>query len=322
MISRVAMILCSALFVEAHASADSWCGFEAGLVGTKAIGYAMPSRLAPNNTEENPYTDEAAANCSVLAYTDADRSTAIEELRSCGDFEYVPSQNIWDEKNPAASEYFAFLVYSSVNDMAEVRLQSGASRWVRHTRSYNFRFAANNDIHFGHGDSHLGSFEGSPTATTMHNSTSFDAVTEPFNELVERNPSLLESNPSIRGFFDEPVFDLLEAVKLYDPSEKQAYLDAPSWDTQFEPSYIGIKLHNDENAHQWLEAEEVLVQHTAWQLDRADVDALDISEDEKDRFKALLSKRVTSEPVRTVFFPYRSPDGTILMVLTQGAACD
>lgn len=323
MIDRTLFLLATVFALNLSAKADSWCGFEAGLVGTTAIGYVMPWELLPNNTEGNPYTDEVAVTCSVSSYATSDPSQATVNTRSCNEFEFVPSRYVpEDEENPGASPYFAFLVYSAQHNMAEVRLQTGQPLWVRHNRSYSFKFAANDNISHGHGTIHLPSFEGAPTETTIHLSPSFDDETEPFVDLLKQDPSLFERNSNIQKFFNDPVFGLLDALSLYDPSQKRAYLETPSWETQFETSYNGIRLLEDENGFQWLEAEEVLVQHTLWQVNHLDVDGLDVSDEEKQRLKALAYTSAISDPLRTVYFPYRSPDGTILMVLTQGVACD
>ncbi|NQY13805.1 MAG: hypothetical protein HRT81_08115 [Henriciella sp.] len=319
--------LCSALMIIGllpgqMVFADSRCGFETGLLGSTAIGYQSPHVLAPYDRDENPYQD-GSTNCAVLTF---ERPGTEGVLTDCDDLIFVPSRYVTDvyreglSANPSASEYFEIQVFGVEGQFLKARLQDGGEVWVKHSGMV-FAYQFDNRFPQNH--------RGIPWTEPVAGSSVSPLFLEP--DLSASDP---ETKPAAfqlaysedwiaahTAFFDEPVFDLLEALGRFDPLNIETHVNGPSYDSEFAVQYIATDFVRAPDGALWYQADEIMTQAVRWTAQRLDIEALDVPSAQKEVFMALLYSIVESEPLRQVYIPYRAPDGTILTVLSE-AFCD
>ena len=73
------------VFGNTNAYADSFCGFDNGLIGTKAIGYVAPFSLK---------TEIYEAGICELKVHKSPTIDSISDILSCTTFQHIPSQYI------------------------------------------------------------------------------------------------------------------------------------------------------------------------------------------------------------------------------------
>lgn len=304
------------------AFADSRCGFETGLIGSTAIGYETPAFLAPYDQDQNPY-EEGSASCAVLTY---ERPGIEGVLSDCDDLVHVPSRYVADvyrgglSLNPSASEYFEIQVFGVQDDYLRARLQDGGEVWVKHS---GMVFAYQFDDRFPQNHRGIPWTEPVPGSSVSQLFLEPD-LSAPDPETMPEAFQLVYSEDWIAShgaFFEEPVFDLLEALGRLDPLDIDVHVNGPSYDSEFAVQYVATDFVTAPDGALWYQADEIMTQAVRWTVERSDIDALDIPSAQKEAFQSLLYSVVESEPLRQVYIPYRAPDGTILTVLSE-AFCD
>jgi len=304
------------------AFADSRCDFETGLIGRTAIGYQSPHFLAPYDWDENPYQD-GSTNCAVLTF---ERPGTDGVLTDCDDLVFVPSRYVTDayrdglSVNPSASEYFEVQVFSVEGQFLKARLQDAGEVWVKHSGMV-FAYQFDNRFPQNH--------RGIPWVEPVAGSSVSPLFLEP--DLSAPDPETMPAAFQLSysedwvalhaAFFDEPVFDLLEALGRFDPLDIQAHVNGSSNDTEFAVQYVVTDFVRAPDGSLWYQAGEIMTQAVRWTVERSDIEALDVPSAQREVFMELLYSIVESEPLRQVYIPYRAPGGTILTVLSE-AFCD
>ena len=322
----IALIVLAAL-PASLANADSWCDFEVGMIGSKAIGFVSPASLEPYDGEDNRYNDEAAKTCELVSYDGPDPELSSSQSRPCAAFVHVPSGYVTDVDQkglgdtPAESEYFMIQVFSHQGDMLEVELRSGDRVWLKSTRRYltSFDFQPNTVI--GHRGAAWTNLSGEIAASAVFLAPDLDAI-DPEVSVAKfqmvYSEDLLERAGS---FFEQPVFEMLAATGKYDPGDTLGHVNAPPWESGFAVGYEVVEVWQGPEGPSWYKVNEYLEQSTYWIVEREDIRDLDVSDAKKALFEDQLYKRFQSEPLRTVYIPFREPDGSISTVLSD-ALCD
>lgn len=313
-----------ALYVSCvPANADSWCDFETGLLGSRAIGYEAPGSFEPYDWTANPLAGAALKNCQLLTFETPENEELSGTLRSCGDFVHVPSAYVTDENNqglgehPAESEYFMIQIFEARGSWARVKMKEGDFKWLKSKRRHGFSLYFTRTAAARHRGVAWSLKNEIGVPTRVYTAPDLRAVDETVH--AERF-QLRYSEEHIQGaepFFGQPVFEMLESVGKFDPNNVLEHINAPVWQSGFAVQYLASDVVEDASGMLWFKADEVLTQETLWNVERSEIDNLGVSDHDKARFKDTLYKRYESDPFRTVFFPFRTPDGTILTVLSD-----
>ena len=307
--------------------ADSWCDFETGLLGSRAIGYESPGSFEPYDWTENPLAGAALKTCQLLTFETPANEELSGTLRSCGDFVHEPSAYVTDESNqglgehPAESEYFMIQIFEAQGSWAKVKMKDGNFKRLKSRRRSGFSLYFPNTAAAGHRGVAWSLENGIGVPTRVYTAPDLTAIDETVH--AERF-HLRYSEEHIQGagsFFGQPVFEMLEAVGKFDPDNMLEHINAPGWQTGFAVQYVASDVVEDTSGMLWFKADEVLTQDTLWTVERSEIDNLRISDHDKTRFNDTLYKRYDSEPLRTVYFPFRAADGAILTVLSE-PSCD
>ncbi len=308
------MAALSALFAVS-AVADSMCGFSRGMIGTKAVGYVWPFSLL--NRELNPHSSD----CALSAFAEPGMDEPEGDKIPCYKFRHVRTPYIdggpgWRPmEGPtkwAESEYFALLVFDVEAGFFEVERMSGERVWVNArtpSRVASLETQFRDDV--------------VPTETGIYRGPSFD---QPIGQ-AGRDGLLMEQQGINREAWDEffrhDVFDLYKELGTFKSGDLWSFLARSVWENGLEMQYRNLHIVIDDDGREWLKADQYVLQHPSAVVFEEDlVGNFDVSVEEKDRLRRLTDNRVESEILRTVYFPHREPNGTIIMVMTDGLGCD
>lgn len=272
------------------AFADSFCGYEAGIVGTKGVGLLSPYRV------ENADLDYDQKRCQVPVFLGLESTTST--VMDCALLEEFPSQNnslVMDGDPIFMSEYFAFLVYEWRNNRARIRTREGEHVWV------NTRYVYPNDK-FGPED--VIGVRGLRTS-----------------ENVYVAPDIAEIAPAedINGSIPQEYL-----MRLFEYADVHFEIPAKRWDWFFEKkdpgsfyfdfSYHVTDLVEDASGALWYVADEHLA-----------VEAL-MRDEREHELVPILGEPIDgiyySPVIRTVFIPYRDNENRIQAVFWGGPYCD
>lgn len=284
-------ILTSLLVGAAPAAfADSFCGYEAGIVGTKGVGFLSPSRV------ENADLDYGQKRCRVPVFLELDSSSS--KVMDCTLIEEFPSENnrlVWDGDPIFMSEYFAFLVYEWRDNRARIKTREGVHVWV------NARYVYPDDK-FGPEDV-IGA-RGLRTSENVYSAPDTTKIT-----------TAEDINGSIPQDYLMRLFEYADVP--FEISEKR-------WDWFFEKkdpgsfyfdfSYHVTHLVEDASGALWYVADEHLA-----------VAALIRDEQEHELIPVLgepIDGIYYSPVIRTVFIPYRDNENRVQAVFWGGPYCD
>ena len=325
---KTGLILIAACMLNAGAYADSFCGYDENLIGTKAIGDVRPYQVDMHEYkvggyDEKGYITSRDALCAVKAY-DAPSEDLTPEILPCADFMHVPSEYVGNDSDRnlnISSEYYAFLAFDAADGWAELALNEGGKKWVKSKNKRGFDLP----YHYISDDAQVTGLLSHPTQSLI--------FTAP--DLKTRHPYFGDYKRTIgarwlRGvvpadFFDHPIFELLESYGLYDPKKLKSGV-LPDYHELLELTYEVTSIVKDHEGREWLKAEEYLGLSLVFLTDRIEYasgkEGNVFSQEQRQAIRALGSEQHKSTSLGTVYFPYREPSGTITMVMTDGPDCD
>jgi len=293
------------------AFADSFCGYDAGLIGTKAIGY-----IAPYSLKDAVVTPETFA-CTISAYDDVEDLSAAQTY-PCEDFKHMPSQYVdgykGTEHNPegfpiAQSDYFALLVFDAKENMAQISLRSGAKKWVEIKPHHKTDFA----YHY-QGKGIKAKIPGrAPTQSGLYSAPRLDAPDRLRSGFFRARWQDMFETEAFDSFFQHPFYQWLASEGKINIEGRKIEEFANDLGSGFEIIYEVEEIIKDEEGREWLKASE----HFLQTLHIYDWDTRPFEDDEN-----FNPSEHVSDPLRTVYFPYREPSGTITMVMVQAGWCD
>lgn len=272
------------------AFADSFCGYEAGIVGTKGVGFLSPYRV------ESANLDYDQKRCQVSVFLDSESSSST--VMDCTLIEEFPSQNnrlVLDEDPIFMSEYFAFLVYEWRDNQARIRTREGEYVWV------NARYV---DPYDKFGPEDVIGVRGLKTSKNVY-----------------RAPDTAQIAPAeyIKGSIPQEYL-----MRLFEYAGVPFAIPEKRWDWFFEKkdpgsfyfefSYHVTDLVEDASGALWYVADEHLA-----------VEAL-MRDEREHELVTILGEPIDgiyySPVIRTVFIPYRDHENRIQAVFWGGPYCD
>lgn len=278
------------LFVAPNAFADSFCSYEAGLIGTSGVGFVMPYSV---ETAEYNY-QEKRCEVPVFAAPDTEKVSVI----NCAQIQELPSQynKLVFEGDPIfASEYFAFLVFEWRGRFARVQLKTGEDVWIKTTHISAIDKFGPEDV--------IG-WRGLRSSKHVYNAPDVEAIA----------PAENIEGPIAQSF----------VARAYEYAGVPFEIPEKRWDWFFETrepgdfyfdfAYHVIDVVEDPNGALWYVAEEHLA-----------IAAL-VRQNHKQELIAILGdpfEGVYYSPViRTVHLPYRDENGLVQSVFLRGPYCD
>jgi hypothetical protein len=294
-----ACLLAISLGLAGPVNADSFCFHEMGMIGTKAIGYTIPFGPMMSKDTDTSRSDEQSV-CRISSY-DSPAADGPVRIDDCQNFQHVRSEYVeetdrifTDEEakaGHAVSEYFTPLVFAVDDQMAALKLKTGEMRWVKAPNLYRGAPQASNFSVY-QDTSAIGS-EGGVSSEAFYSQPKAGTET---------------GSPSYSG----PVQDaFLDRILPGQPHEEDALQKMTG---RTDPIFTGFiyrvtDVVTASDGDIWFELEEHLAL-SSWSWP-AEVMAI-YSED---------AALIKSDPIRTVYVPFKAPDGTIISLLTSGVAC-
>ena len=278
------------IFSTTAAYADSWCDYDSGRIGTKAIGY-----VAPYEIDDLEYDFEKGICRLTVAMSPTE--DANTEALPCEAFREMPSYGIpynaggfsETDRKYLASEYFTFLIFAYENGMSALELKTGERRWVGKFFSDDRETASAPFEPWQSGQPIVG--------RDIYNSPSFDDVTTEFTADGE----------ALRRFY-EFVFQHSDNPASYvDRALRNEGIEG----FYFEVNYRAIRQITGDDGTQWIEAEEQLA------INPASFPNFVYRAFKEDGPLAIMR----SDVIRIVFIPMKAADGTVISVIGDGA-CD
>lgn len=314
---RIMSVFALGLLTSSYAYADSFCGFEQGLIGTKAIGMVMPSSLELETYE--------TGKCEIKAF-DAPSGDKGPTVLPCTDFQHVPSVYIdgYETKgfDPVGSEYFWFLVFNARDQWVEIALKSGEKKWTllesQHDAEFDYQYLPGKEIKL---------FAQNPTQGMMFSEPRLDKPVGYMGQFLRGISDDWIDQAIPHDFFNNEVFQILADNGGFDPNHIEEGKLATHYGKFLHVAYDVKTIIRDDEGREWLKAEEFLTisYMDFWDYVEIDLAALGKPLSEEDLRKINNSELMLdfrSKAGRTVYFPYREPSGTITMVMTSGPDCD
>lgn len=280
------------------AIADSFCEYEAGLIGTKGIGYIAPYSAVSSDADYDYETK--VCRMPIYASPDAEHYRMVD----CLDIEAFPVlyhtqdafvSGLAELGFPITfSDYYAFMVYEWQRPFGRVQLRNGQAAWIKSR----------------HG---LGGDEYTRTGVVgLHGQTSSPQLFQ------EADRSALAPAPDIEGpialGFLKLLFDDIGTPLEIPEDEWNWFIQSKRDDYYYGFTYIVTDLLEDENGALWYVTSEHLT-----------IDAL-TSEERHNELQDLLNapKRVpySSPVIRTVYIPFRDNKDIVQSVFFLGPYCD
>ena len=302
--------------IHQAAYADSFCGYDAGLIGTKGIGSIPPWGLKDITIELETYA------CTVLVYDKESKPSPEIETASqsypCEDFIHMPSPYVDDYKGSkyqpegfpiASSEYFRFLVFDSQDDKVLISLRTGEEKWVEMKNPGRWSFPYK---YQGEGVKATIGFS-SPTQSGIYSEPRFDSPDRVRGEFIKPLWVSRFGDDAYEKFFQNPFFqDLARKGKINIEGQKIGEF-VNKVGSGFEIIYDVEEIIRDDEGREWLKASERFSQSVFY---------YDWKHPSPEDDKNFDGEAFVSDPIRTVYFPYREPSGTITMVMVDGFVCD
>lgn len=304
------------LISSSSALADSFCGFDRGLVGTKAIGFVSPFELSTSKYE--------AGACELIAFDRASEEAFSKTLK-CTDFQHLPSvyiDNYEDEGfDPIASDYFHLQVLDAKDKWAQLLLKSGGTKWVKKKGTDDFNFP----YQFKTNETSISMDKTYPTQGSVYSKPNLTKP-DPFHGTYLRalSDGWIDSQVSPE-FFNSEIFKVLEKHSLFNPNHIEQAKLATHYKEFLHISYDVTAIIRDDDGREWLKAQEVLELsfHDFFGYIHEELKARDrtLTEEEDSRLYDLFWETYRSKPGRVVYLPYRDPSGTITMAMIDGPNC-
>ncbi len=284
------LLLCSLLLAAPYASADSFCNYETGLIGTPGVGF-----LAPHRVEHAKYSYQDK-RCEVPIFS-APNGNAPDFI-DCANIEEFPSEynELLFENDPIfQSEYFAFLVFEWSDEFARINLKSGESGWVKtNYASVRDKFDPENVI----------GWRGLRSSEHVYGAPDF--------EQIASKPNI---NGPIANSYLRRAFEFADVpFEIAKDPWNWFFETSRSGDFYFDFSYHVIDLVEGRGGALWYVAEEHLA-----------IDVL-IREELRDELNVVLGEAIEgiyySPMIRTIYLPYRDEHGIVQSVFLRGPYCD
>lgn len=305
--------------------ADSWCGYNANLIGTKAVSYRFPT---------DREIDLANRTCRIRVQNEPAKDIPVTEI-ACSELQSIDNPCCPSDANGFAdeydqhSEYFAILTFGVRNGMNEVRTNQGLSLWTgQYSESVTIVYDDPEDRRYAKigagGSSSADIFYAAPDFSaeqldppTPHGATQQDFF-ERFYPDLTITPRIVDALVTYEGkqvFRDQQYADRHQSRQPDPlPEDLQALYDLKYWDDQdfFGYDYVVLERLERDDGSVWDRAHEKL-----------SVDPVRNVSDEVLRvISPNASGTYSSDPIREVFIPIRDKDGTILNVYLGGPYCD
>lgn len=277
-----------------RAAADSFCDYDEGLIGTKAIGFVNPFKLLKKEW------DFEKGQCAVWTFADPKMSDPSQAtLRQCAEFTPLPSKYIdvapdtdlaTANQQLVRNDYFSLLVFGILGNALKVELRDGSSTWVRVTDNWD----AKEDLYILGDNPQISGRQ--PTETKYYTQPRLSTEASP---------------PSYHGqvqadFFAHPYFKESRTKGYFDPDDIEAYAQGT---LAFGFIYNVLAIIRDDKGTEWFEVEEHLEQGLEdWS------DALSLPPD--------FQYPIQSDVIRKIYIPFRGQEGIIQTVFLPGPYCD
>jgi len=307
------------LWLSQHAIADSFCGFDEGLIGTKAIGY-----IAPASLEGNSYTKEA---CKLNAFETPSDETKPSVL-SCTDFQHIPSIYVNNDEskdfNPIKNEYYQLQVFDAKNIWVQVALKSGDKKWIKQNskRSSEFGFP----YQYKTDEAAVLARGYQPTQGAIFEAPNLNKPDRYIGQYMRGLTDYWVDQNIPLDFFSHDVFKVLKQYNLFDSNHIEQGKLVTHYGEFFDIGYKVKAIIKDVEGREWLKAEEYLVipYYRLWGYiePKLKEQGLKFSDEDMAVLHNFDWEDRRSAAGRTVYFPYREPSGTITMVMTDGPECD
>lgn len=308
------------LVMSPMAHADSFCGFDEGLIGTKAIGSISARQL-----DAHRYEYEKGV-CEITIFADP-APTSAPLVQPCKDFKHLPSANIDGQQeedfNPVTSDYFRLQVFDAEDIWVQVALKDGTKKWAKQKSArptaYPYHHISNDAPAFV--DRYI------PTQTGIYDKPRLDAPAQYMGQYFREMTDAWIDWTIPLDFFSDEFFEILAAYNVFNPDHIEAGKLESHYGEFLHAAYDVKAIIKDYEGREWLKAEEYLdiSYFDFWHYAEKKIEAQDKTLSEEDR--ELLETRFMqdsfrSKAGRTVYFPYREPSGTVTMVMTDGPECD
>jgi len=315
--SKIFMSIFVSLVLSSTAHADSFCGFDMGLVGTKAIGFVHPVNLDMHKYE--------TGICEINVF-DSTSELASKSSYKCTDFQHIPSRYIdaYQEEegfDPIASDYFYLQVLDAKDNWAQLVLKTGETKWVKKAGLGNFDFP----YQFKANEAPVSINMPYPTQSGVYSEPRFDKPDRYHGSYMrDLTDGWIDSQVNL-DFFNSEIFKLMEKHGLFNASHMEEGKLATNYGEFLHISYDVSNIIRDEEGREWLKAKEVLElsYHNLGNFIHSKLNEQDanISSDVESNVHDIFWDHARSKPGRTVYFPYRDPSGTITMVMHDGPNC-
>jgi len=295
----------------------NFCGFDEGLIGTKAIGSVAPNSLNTHKYEEHV--------CELNVYA-APSDAAEASVISCRNFQNIPNRNAhFDNENydPIQNGYFQLLAFDATDDWVQIASISGDKKWVQQISAspteYPYQHISNDAPAYVN--------RNIPTQTGIYDEPRLDKPAQykgqQFGYLTD---SWIDYTIPL-DFFSHEIFKVLKTYDLFDPNHIEGGKLATHYGDFLYVGYDVKAIIKDKDGREWLKAAEYLTvsPHDYWGLidNQIESQGITLSEEERLRIRdAGEGPKIRSKAGQTVYFPYREPSGTIIMVMTSGPDCD
>ena len=309
----LSLILCAALPLPAHG--DSYCGYDKGLIGTKAVGHISPYQIETESSDD-------AQSCIVNIYH-APGDEAPSSTRPCVDFVHMPSPYLGNAKdgtlNPMG-DYFSFLAYKEDGAFAQIKLNSGETKWVKnkHAQPFNLPYFYSED---GISSAPQGEH---PTQSMVFVEPRLDKPDYYFGTYNRGLNKYWIDGEVSPAFFTHDIFDHLEKIGVFNSADIEKG-ELGKYTELLEITYQVKSIVKDDDGREWLEAQEFLSLRSSWLEDRVEnllrKQDKELSEEDRLSLREMSQETIKSGPARTIYIPYREPSGTITMVMSDGPDC-
>jgi len=299
------------------ALADSFCGYDEGLIGTKAIGSYPPAMM---KTFQND--DDA---CQLFVFDTPPQDTSAPEVMDCHDFKRMPSfyvdQSLEQGYPTYKSEYFQFLIYDMAGTALQLELKSGGIKWAQLDSKYPVKFT----YHYREDDPEVSMQWATPTQSAMFEAPDLSKRDPYFGDFYRKMSDRWFDRVVPYDYYSDPIFSVLERYGLFDPNDIEG-MNLSRYADLFEITYETKKIVKDDDGREWLEAEEFLSIPEFGLFEKIkkklEAEEKELSEDDIAKFIKITNSISKTGPLRTVYFPFREPSGTITMVMSYGSYCD
>jgi len=299
------------------AYADSFCGFDERLIGTKAIGSVSPRQLESLISE---------TDICMLNLFDTPNETNEQNTTACMDIQYLPSRffNYEEEGfDPLASDYFQFQAFDADGIWVQLALKTGQRKWAKQKNINPERYP----YYHTTDDAPVFVNRKIPTQTGIYDEPRLDKPSQyKGQQLGHLTDDWIDYTIPL-GLFNHDIFKRLETYGVFNSSHIEVGKLATHYGEFLYAAYDVKAIIKDKEGREWLKAEEFLdvAPFDFWHFVAKELDAQGKKLSRNDRElidSASYDETFRSDAGRTVYFPYREPSGTITMVMTDGPDCD